>query len=358
MEWIKENRFYAGYALVILVGVLALGFWVFKGRGAYDVALQEFKDTQRNVGLLSAEKVFPSQKNLTEKEARVSRYASAVDALQLQAGKLQRDLKDGYTEQQFRNLRNTDTKAVLDLAAKNNMELPKEFALGFNSYNQGVGVPPHAVAILEWEFDAIKRFVEIAVESGVESIDEFKRDMIPQERKDWKPVGEVPPKGRKPVRRPPRKPPVGRKRGRGNALAAELLHQLENEGNPMMTASSVMSTYRFTSKVTGSYESLTALLNKIASDENFFMWLRRVRIENQLKVSPQMVTEGAFPKMIKVPKPGAVANNNGELEEVDIEVDAEVIFGNEKMKAVLVIDLVRFKGGSSGQSGSPDKTSS
>ena len=118
----------------------------------------------------------------------------------------------------------------------------------------------------------------------------------------------------------------------------------------MVTATKVMSTYRFTSKVTGSYESLTALLNKIASDENFFMWLRRVRIENEQKLSPPIPND--LPKVIKVTKPGAPANENGEVAEADVEVDAEVIFGNEMMRAALVIDLVRFK---EDQSGSTDK---
>lgn len=346
MEWIRENRFYAGYAAVMLAGVLALGFWVYRGWSAYGIALNDFESTDGNVKRLAAEKIFPSQKNLSEKESRVSRYASEVDVLQLRAGEFQRDLKPGFTEQQLRKLMSTETKAVLELATENNMTLPKDFALGFNSYNQGAVVPPHAVSILEWEFDAIKRFIEIAVESGVESIDEFKRDMIAQERKDWKPEGPISPKGRKPSRRPPRKPPVRGKRGRGMAPAGIS----GSQDNPMVTATKVMSTYRFTSKVTGSYDSLTALLNKIASDENFFMWLRRVRIENEQKLSPQIPND--LPKVIKVTKPGAPANENGEVTEVDVEVDAEVIFGNEMMRAVLVIDLVRFKGD---QSGSTDK---
>ena len=124
----------------------------------------------------------------------------------------------------------------------------------------------------------------------------------------------------------------------------------------MVTATTVMSTYRFMAKVSGSYESLTALLNKIAADEEFFMWLRQVRIENEQKSSPPIPND--LPKTIKVSKPGAEANDNGDILEVDVEVDAEVIFGNEKMKAVLVIDLVRFKAGvASGQSAAPPRRS-
>ena len=75
MDWIKENRFYAGYAAVMLVGILALGFWVFKGWSGYNAALNDYKSTDDSVRKLSDEKIFPSQDHLDEKEAMV-----AVDA--------------------------------------------------------------------------------------------------------------------------------------------------------------------------------------------------------------------------------------------------------------------------------------
>ncbi len=331
MEWIKQNRFFAGYAGIMIVGVLGLGFWLYKGWSNYSAAKVSYEDIHSNVTTLKSEKIYPNKENLAEKEARVSRYAAAVDELQRQSGKLQRDLKVGYSEQQFRNLRNKETKAIIDLAAEKEMALPKDFALGFNEYNQGIGVPPHAVSVLEWEFDAIKRFVHIAVESGIESLDEFSRDKIPQERPDWKSEGERSERGRKPAGR---KPPRGKRPMGKMALAGR-------EKGPMASASKVMETYRIMVKVTGSYESLTALINQIAADESFFMWLRRVRIENEQKVSPPIPNN--LPRIIKVPEAGAKADENGDVPEVDIEVDAEVIFGNEKMQAMLVVDIVRFK---------------
>jgi hypothetical protein len=331
MEWIKQNRFFAGYAGIMIVGVLGLGFWLYNGWSGFRAAKSNYEDIQRSVTALESEKIYPNKENLAEKEARVSRYTAAVDSLQRQAGKLQRDLKAGYSEQQFRNLMNKEKEAIVGLAAEKNMTLPKDFALGFDEYGKGIGIPPHAVSVLEWEFDAIKRFVHIAAESGVDSLDEFSRDKIPQEMPNWKPEGERPERGRRPAgRKPPRgKRPMGRM-----ALAGR-------EKGPMDSAPKVMETYRIMAKVTGSYESLTELLNQIAADEDFFMWLRRVRIENQTKESPQIPND--LPRTIKIPKAGAQANENGDLPEIDVEVDAEVIFGNEKMQAILVVDIVRFK---------------
>ncbi|MED5584954.1 MAG: Amuc_1100 family pilus-like protein [Verrucomicrobiota bacterium] len=336
MDWIKENRFYACYAAVMLAGVLALGFWVYKGWSNYGSELEKYNQADRNVTVLASGSLFPNQKNLDEKKVRVASFKDSVDVLHSDVRKSQRDLKRGYTEQQFRNQRNTDTKALSELASESNMSLPENFALGFDPYNKGKAVESHAVSILEWQFDGIKRFVEIAAESGLDSIDEFKRDMIAQESADWKAEGAAPPKGRKPTRRPVRKPPPRNRRGGRVPPGA-----LEGPKNPMVTAAKVMSTYRFTAKVTGSYEAVTETLNKIAAEENYFMWLRRLRIENQKKDKKQLPAN--LPRTINIPKPGAQPDENGEIAGVDVEVDAEVIFGNEKMKAILVIDLVRFK---------------
>ena len=94
-----------------------------------------------------------------------------------------------------------------------------------------------------------------------------------------------------------------------------------------------METYRFTSEITASYEALTALLNGIAADKNYFLWLRKIRIENEKQISPR---EGEFQGGEKVQ--GVSADQEGNVP----TIDAKVLFGDEKMKARLFIDVVRF----------------
>ena len=103
----------------------------------------------------------------------------------------------------------------------------------------------------------------------------------------------------------------------------------------MAGADNVMETYRVTTEITGSYESLTAFLNGLASDKNSFLWVRKIRIENETQESPRK-GEVSLP----VPVPGAEADLDGKT----AEIDAAVLFGNEKMRARIVIDAVRFKG--------------
>tara|TARA_B100001094_G_C17739067_1_gene580310 strand:+ start:88 stop:441 length:354 start_codon:yes stop_codon:yes gene_type:complete len=101
----------------------------------------------------------------------------------------------------------------------------------------------------------------------------------------------------------------------------------------MKGAGKVMETYRFTSEITASYEALTALLNGIAADKNYFLWLRKIRIENEKQTSPR---EGEFQGGEKVE--GVLADQDGNVP----TIDAQVLFGDEKMKARLFIDAVRF----------------
>ena len=103
----------------------------------------------------------------------------------------------------------------------------------------------------------------------------------------------------------------------------------------MAEADKVMETYRFTTEITGSYESLTTFLNGLAANRNSFLWVRKVRIENENQKSPR-VGEISLP----VPVAGAVPDDDGKT----AEIDAAVLFGNEKMRARIVIDAVRFKG--------------
>jgi hypothetical protein len=112
----------------------------------------------------------------------------------------------------------------------------------------------------------------------------------------------------------------------------------------MATAQSVMQTFRVTTKLSGSYEALQTLLNKVAADDEYFTWVRSVRLENVEKTSPMKGGIGG-----PVPVQGAEPDADGKLP----MVDASVLFGNEKMKAKLVVDFVRFKSVSSDEADAP-----
>ena len=112
-------------------------------------------------------------------------------------------------------------------------------------------------------------------DSGVSSIDDFSRDEFKLETEVEKNDEEESNATRSSRRTSSRSSSRGR---RSNDKPVTT--------NPMAGAEKVMETYRFTSEITASYEALTALLNGIAADKNYFLWLRKIRIENERQTSP------------------------------------------------------------------------
>jgi len=290
----------------MIAGTLLLGFFIFKGRSSYNALSETFDNTKRTVKNLQARKIFPNESNLEDKQERVTAYVGAVDKLKAKVIEGQSPLNDDLTEQDFRQFMNQESESIVALAAKNKLILPENFAFGLDAYKQGKPFLKGAIGRLEWQLNAAKQFIKIAANSGIDSIDEFNRDEFQEENEAAEPKEEE-----------------------------SSSKKDKSSDNPMAGADNVMETYRVTTEITGSYESLTAFLNGLASDKNSFLWVRKIRIENETQESPRK-GEVSLP----VPVPGAEADLDGKT----AEIDAAVLFGNEKMRARIVIDAVRFKG--------------
>jgi len=290
----------------MIAGTLLLGFFIFKGRSSYNALSETFDNTKRTVKNLQARKIFPNESNLEDKQERVTAYVGAVDKLKAKVIEGQSPLNDDLTEQDFRQFMNQESESIVALAAKNKLILPEHFSCGLDAYKQGKPFLKEAIGRLEWQLNAAKQFIKIAANSGIDSIDEFNRDEFQEENEAAEPKEEE-----------------------------SSSKKDKSSDNPMAGADNVMETYRVTTEITGSYESLTAFLNGLASDKNSFLWVRKIRIENETQESPRK-GEVSLP----VPVPGAEADLDGKT----AEIDAAVLFGNEKMRARIVIDAVRFKG--------------
>ena len=313
----KNNSFLKIYSAIMIGGTLLLGFLVFKGRSSYNELTTTFENTDMAVKKLEARKIFPNESNLEEKKERVTSYVGAVDKLKAKVLEGQPVLNEDLTEQDFRQLMNQETEAIVAMAAKNKLKLPENFSFGLDAYKQGKPFLKGALGRLEWQLNAAKQFIKIAADSGLDSIDEFNRDEFQEENVAAESKEEKGPRGRQQQKRP----------NRSGSTA-----------NPMVGADKVMETYRFTTEITSSYEALTSFLNGLASDGTSFLWVRKIRIENLEQESPRV-------GQINLPVPvdrvsGAEAN---EADETPM-IDAAVLFGNEKMRARIVIDAVRFKG--------------
>ena len=275
MDWIKQNRFLSGYLAVLIVGVLGLGFWAFKGWGGFKEAKANWETQNNRLTSLERKSLYPNDANLGAKMGQVEDFSVATNALHGKLTSLQRKLKN-MSEQDFRELMNGEAEAVAGVAADKGMVIPEDFYLGFEAYTQGKKINPKAIPLLELKLDAIKQFVNLAAESGVAELVSLERVEFPQEDRDWDPdAEEMETKGK-----PKKKTSSSRKKSAPSKSSGAA-------SNPLATAGKVMDTYRFIAKVRGGYPSIQALLNRVAGDETFFLWIRDLRVENNVKTSPR-----------------------------------------------------------------------
>jgi len=319
----KKSGFLKGYLIIMIVSTLLGGYFVFSSRSQYIESKDSFNASKNAVVALKSSKIYPDSNNLKEKQKQVAGYVEAVGNLKAKVLENQSQLNSDFTEQSFRKLMEDETVAIAEMAEKEKLTLPEEFAFGMEAYNRGKQVQAGALSRLEWELNAIKRFVTIAADSGVSSIDDFSRDEFKLETE---------------VEKTDEEESNASRSSRGTSSRSRSRGRRSNDKpvstNPLAGAEKVMETYRFTSEITASYEALTALLNGIAADKNYFLWLRKIRIENERQTSPR---EGDAPGPTNVE--GVVPDEQGNVP----KIDATVLFGNEKMKARLFIDAVRFK---------------
>ena len=319
----KNSGFLKGYLIIMIVSTLLGGYFVFSSRSQYIESKASFDLSIKTVKALKSSKIYPDSNNLKEKQKQIAGYVEAVGKLKAKVLENQSQLNSDFTEQNFRKLMEDESAAIVEMAEKEKLILPEGFAFGMESYNKGKQVQAGALSRLEWELNAIKRFVTIAANAGVSSIDEFSRDEFKLETEVVKTDEEESNASRSSRRT------SSRSRSRGSRNNDQPV-----KTNPMAGAEKVMETYRFTSEITASYEALTALLNGVAADKNYFLWLRKIRIENERQTSPR---EGDAPGPTNVE--GVVPDEQGNVP----KIDATVLFGNEKMKARIFIDAVRFK---------------
>ena len=316
----KNISFLKIYSIIMIAGTLGLGFFIYQGSSNFNELERSFGAKKRSVNGLQNRPLFPNEANSIEKQKRVTSYVGAVNKLKAKVLEGQAELKEDLEEQDFRQVMNQESEAIIAMANKKKLILPENFAFGLDAYKQGKPFMKGAIGRLEWQLNATKQFIKIAADSGIDSIDEFIRDEFQEENEEPK-EDESKPKKK--------------------------LNRNKPSDNPMIGADEVMETYRFTTEITSSYESLTAFLNGLASDKDNFLWVRKLRIENETQTSPR-VGERSLP----VPVPGAVPDEDGNTS----MIDAAVLFGNEKMRARIVIDAVLFKGNEGSEEEEKNKT--
>lgn len=341
MDWIRENKKLATIVVIFTVGAIALGVVLFLSHSAYAASLEDFNTKSSRVVSMEKAPLYPSEQNVAELDTKVTAYETEVSRLGGVLLKLQTPVQP---------ITDTDFQAKLkqliaETKAKSAglMQLPKDFALGFDAYTQSLPRSPEAARELGDYLDAVNAVLTAALDSGVRSIDTLERSALAVE-KDAPP----PPK---PVA--VKKESTFGKKGKPTKKAVA----------PPKEIAKVVERRELKLSFTSDQKALQTLTNTLASASKmpYYTVLRIARIENEKQEGPLRASVTATDTPIgapNVPLPAEVSDTTtapaaegatpvapkAEVIEAakPAPPDAQAVLGGEALKVYFEIDLVRF----------------
>ncbi len=306
MNWIKENKFLAGFFAVMLVGVGVLGYLLFGAMSRADEATTRYTETSGELNRLQNLPVSPNKKNL---DALVAQKKDAIDAIAAFQSMLATKTfpRDSMTPEGFQDKLKATKNTVVEKAA-GVTELPKpKFFLGFDVYETR---PPdkdaaeplgHELKAIEWLFGKL-------IESRVTEVKNIKREPLPEESG----------------------------KARGNERG-------DRKGRNLLTANIVEMTMQCRQ------ESLAAFLNTLVSPKapQFYI-VRSIRVKNQNEKGPPRVDANAgaasVPPPPAPPLPPGSPPDAAPIPEAAAapKVVSSYIVGEEQLEVTLQIEIVNF----------------
>jgi hypothetical protein len=346
MDWMRENKTLAAIIGVMVAGGLGLAAVLAMSYFQYTASLEEFQSVSNRVATLKGAKLYPSEENVTAKEAAISEYEEEVSKLGSVLLALQQPVKPlSDTEFQARlKARIADTRQKAEGRTPAPVTLPKDFAFGFDSYTASLPRSAEAAMQLGDYLGAVDDIVNMLITSGVSSIDSIERTDLDVEK------GKPPPPPEPP--KETRKSPT-RKSTKGKAT--------EKKAAPVKEIAKVVERRTVKLVLTTDQGPLQVVMNKLASPSEMvhFTIVRQLRVENEKQEGP---LRGSLPKLgdsasageaapadpsepVDPAKPAAAAvpAKTQVIEPAKPAApDAQAVFGEERLRVYMEIDLVRF----------------
>ena len=301
MDALKKNKFLSTYVIVVVVGVIVLGWLLYSSIQAHSTAAEQYQSTKTAVDGLRRRPAFPDDQNSRTRRAQVDEYAGQVNEVQKQLLGFQKPLNTELKSAEFQ----TKLKETID-ALKSQAEVTKlgaqgtEFDLGMTRYRSD-NPREQAVAELDFVLEALKSMVGTMIIDRVATIDVITRPELPIEDVKAAAGAAATPGAKAPA-------PAARK---------------ATGPVPVLAEETVVKRYPFSIRFSGTGKSIQDVLNHLASAQDFFFAVRGIRIENEKKEGP-----------IKSVAP---------IEADDAKKkDSQVVLGGEKVSVWMAIDLLRF----------------
>jgi hypothetical protein len=305
MNWVKANKFLAGFFAIMVVGIGTLGYLLFSAMGHQDTATEEYSSQAAELNRLQNLPLYPNDKNLKVLIAQKKDAVEAIAAFQSNLAARQFPIEP-MTPEGFQDKLKATKSAVLEKAAQANVKLveaPEKFFLGFEGYESR---PPDkdAAPALGRELKAIEWIMEqlIANQAILTKSPPVKRDELPEEK--------------------------------GKKAAAD------KKNRPLVSKFPVQINVKCRQM------NLANILNSLTGPKapQFYI-LRMIRVKNEKDKGPPRVTEGAIAAAGVVPPPPVPAGVQPPAAGVPAAVPAAAatyIVGEELVEAELTIEIVEF----------------
>ena len=313
MDWIRENKPLAAILGVIIVGSLALGYLLYDAWSTYEETKEGYLGVGSQVAALESARLAPTQPNLDAKKKLVEDYAQVVDRL----GKTLLILQPPITpikDIEFQSKLKTKISEVRQ-ATQSKMQLPADFAFGFEDYTKNLPISDAAATELSGYLDAMDELVKLFLKCNVHSLDELQR----------------------------------------SKLAVETQAAPTSQGQQQPVSAAILEKRQISVVLTLDQGTLQLLVGRLASpsDMPYFTNLRLLRIENQRQDGP-LRSEVRLPNKT-IPTGGNTGTTETAKEQPDeikppppAPADTVPVFGQEALKVRLEIDLVKFLDGARG----------
>lgn len=320
MDWIRENKSLAVILGIIIAATLALGYLLFDSWTRYAESKESFLALGNEVAGMKGATLAPTAENVQKKRQLVEDFAANVNKLGTTLLILQPRIEP-IKNIEFQSKLKTKVADVRTAATSARMTLPADFAFGFEEYTSNLpsdAASPELSAYL----DAVDALVKLFMNSGVEGLETLERSKLPVED------------------------------GSGRSVTAQL-----------QPGSNILEKRKITAVLTLDQAALQLVVSRMAnpSEMPHFTSLRLLRIENQRQEGPlrdagsvaSAASPGIPPAPAVEPAPGAPgAKSSAASDEIvpppPAPRDAVPIIGEEKLKAYLEIDLVKFLDGARG----------
>ena len=328
MNWIKANKFLAGFFGVMLVGIAVLGFLLFSAKARHDEISEQYDSQASELNRLLSAKPYPDAKNLQLIAAQKGEHLEAIAELQKNLTGAEISI-DPLSPQQFQDLLRDTVSRVTAQAGAAGMALPEKFFMGFDRY-QTEPPRPEAAPVLGRDLKAIEFAVNQLIKNKVSALTRLDREQIPEEGGT---------------------PGAAANSPRGGAPAR----------GARDSAAPLLRRHPFTLTFVGDHIKFVSALNSVVGSKTQFFIPRLIQVKNQQEKGPSRIDPNAMASGFLTPAaagappdptagaplptpaaPGAAAPAAPGAPAATPAENLKYIVGEEKIEVTMNLEIVDF----------------